>query len=69
VPAFDPCIFIIVVYNRLELRGDSISRFMALYRPSYTFCRRNNREKMLLYINDKFKEFKKPSSAHKQRYA
>lgn len=42
------------------LRGDSLSRFMALYRPSYSFCRKNNREKMLLYINDKFKEFKKP---------
>jgi hypothetical protein len=42
------------------LRGDSLSRFMALYRPSYTFCRKNDREKMLLYINEKFKEFKKP---------
>jgi len=42
------------------LRGDSLSRFMALYRPSYSFCRKSNREKMLLYINEKFKEFKKP---------
>jgi len=42
------------------LRGDSLSRFMTLYRPSYSFCRKNNREKMFLYINDKFKEFKKP---------
>jgi hypothetical protein len=42
------------------LRGDSLSRFMALYRPSYSFCRKSSREKMLLYINDKFKEFKKP---------
>jgi len=41
------------------LRGDSISRFMMLYRPSYKFCRENNREKMLLYISDKLKEFKK----------
>jgi hypothetical protein len=41
------------------LRGDSLSRFMMLYRPSYEFCRKNNRERMLLYINDKFKEFKK----------
>lgn len=40
------------------LRGDSLFRFMALYRPSYSFCRKNNREQMLLYINDKFKEFK-----------
>ena len=42
------------------LRGDSLSRFMALYRPTYSFCRKNSREKMLLYINEKFKEFKKP---------
>ena len=41
------------------LRGDSLSRFMMLYRPSYKFCRENNREKMLIYINDKLKEFKK----------
>jgi hypothetical protein len=41
------------------LRGDSLTRFMTLYRPSYKFCRKNNREKMLLYINDKLKEFKK----------
>jgi hypothetical protein len=41
------------------LRGDSLSRFMTLYRPSYKFCRKNNRDGMLLYINDKLKEFKK----------
>ena len=41
------------------LRGDSLSRFMMLYRPSYKFCRKTNREKMLLYVNDKLKEFKK----------
>ena len=41
------------------LRGDSLSRFMMLYRPSYKFCRETNREKMLLYVNDKLKEFKK----------
>ena len=40
------------------LRGDSLSRFMMLYRPSYKFCRENNREKMLLYISDKLKQFK-----------
>jgi len=47
------------VSNLTGLRGDSLSRFMMLYRPSYKFCRENNREKMLLYINDKLKEFKK----------
>jgi len=41
------------------LRGDSLTRFMTLYRPSYKFCRKTNREKMLLYVNDKLKEFKK----------
>jgi hypothetical protein len=41
------------------LRGDSLTRFMMLYRPSYKFCRKTNREKMLLYVNDKLKEFKK----------
>ena len=41
------------------LRGDSLTRFMTLYRPSYKFCRETNREKMLLYINEKLKEFKK----------
>lgn len=41
------------------LRGDSLTRFMMLYRPSYKFCRKASREKMLLYINDKLKEFKK----------
>ena len=41
------------------LKGDSLMRFMSLYRPSYKFCRKNNRDKMLLYINDKLKEFKK----------
>ena len=41
------------------LRGDSLGRFMTLYRPSYKFCRKNSRDKMLLYINDKLKEFRK----------
>lgn len=41
------------------LRGDSLTRFMTLYRPSYKFCRKTSREKMLLYVNDKLKEFKK----------
>ena len=56
----DRCFPVEWVARVTGLRGDSLSRFMALYRPSYTFCRKNNREKMLLYINEKFKEFKKP---------
>jgi CarboxypepD_reg-like domain len=56
----DRCFPVEWVARLTGLRGDSLSRFMALYRPSYSFCRKNNREKMLLYVNDKFKEFKKP---------
>lgn len=56
----DRCFPVEWVARVTGLRGDSLSRFMALYRPSYTFCRKNDREKMLLYINEKFKEFKKP---------
>ena len=56
----DRCFPVEWVARVTGLRGDSLSRFMALYRPSYTFCRKNNREKMLLHINEKFKEFKKP---------
>ena len=56
----DRCFPVEWVAKLTSLRGDSLSRFMALYRPSYSFCRKNNREKMLLYINEKFKEFKKP---------
>ncbi|HEV8273278.1 MAG TPA: carboxypeptidase-like regulatory domain-containing protein [Chitinophagaceae bacterium] len=56
----DHCFPVEWVTRLTGLRGDSLSRFMALYRPSYSFCRKNNREKMLLYINENFKEFKKP---------
>lgn len=43
------------------LHGDSLDRFMILYRPSYTFCRKTDRQQMLLYVNEKLKEFKKPN--------
>ena len=43
------------------LQGDSLSLFMYRYRPGYSFCRKTSREKMLVYINDKLKEFKKPA--------
>ena len=42
-----------------SLHGDSLSLFMYRYRPSYSFCRKTSREKMVIYINDKLKEFKK----------
>ena len=44
------------------LRGDSLHRFVAIYRPTYEFCRKSSREQMILYINEKFKEFKKPKA-------
>jgi len=40
------------------LHGDSLRLFMYRYRPSYSFCRKTSREGMLVYINDKLKEFK-----------
>jgi len=41
------------------LRGDSLTRFMILYRPSYSFCRKSSKEQMLIYVSEKLKEFKK----------
>lgn len=43
------------------LHGDSLHQFMFRYRPSYTFCRKTDREAMLYYVSEKLKEFKKPS--------
>lgn len=42
------------------LRSDSLHLFMYGYRPSYKFCRKADRQAMLIYINDKLKEFRKP---------
>ncbi len=44
------------------LRSDSLYRFMALYRPSYEFCRKTSRDGMIVYISDKFKEFTRPKA-------
>ena len=57
----DRCFPIEWVANLTGLHGDTLLRFMSLYRPSYSFCRKNNREQILLYINEKFKEFKNPA--------
>lgn len=46
------------------LSGDSLSLFMYRYRPSYSFCRKTGREGMLLYVNAKLKEFRKPGKAN-----
>jgi len=45
------------------LRDDSLTRFMVLYRPSYSFCRKSSKEQMLIYVSEKLKEFKKPKGA------
>ncbi|HLG40545.1 MAG TPA: carboxypeptidase-like regulatory domain-containing protein [Chitinophagaceae bacterium] len=48
------------------LHGDSLSLFIFRYRPSYGFCRKTDRDDMLIYINDKLKEFKKQNPAIKE---
>jgi hypothetical protein len=42
------------------LRNDSLRLFMYQFRPSYSFCRKTDHSGMLIYINDKLKEFRKP---------
>jgi CarboxypepD_reg-like domain len=42
------------------LKGDSLNLFMYRYRPSYEFCRKTDRQGMIIYISDKLKEFMKP---------
>jgi hypothetical protein len=41
------------------LRGDTLRRFLVLYRPSYKWCRRANSQDIFFYINDKMKLFRK----------
>lgn len=47
------------VKNMTGLSGDSLSLFMYSYRPSYSFCRKTDRQGMLKYVNEKVKEFRK----------
>jgi hypothetical protein len=42
-----------------RLNGDSLQRFMLLYRPGYKFCRTAGYQDILLYINDKIILFRK----------
>ncbi|MES1219224.1 MAG: hypothetical protein ABUT20_27205 [Bacteroidota bacterium] len=49
-----------MVERLTTLHGDSLRLFMYRYRPSYDFCRENDRQGMIVYINDKLKEFRKP---------
>ena len=62
----DRCFPAVWVEQLTGLHGDSLSLFMYRYRPDYSFCRKTSREKMLIYINDKLKEFKKtdPYNSH-----
>jgi len=46
------------------LNGDSLSLFMYRYRPSYSFCRKTDRQGMRVYVNNKIKEFRKPKKQH-----
>jgi hypothetical protein len=41
------------------LRGDSLSKFLNQYRPSYRYCRNASPQDILLYINDKLIAFRK----------
>ena len=43
-----------------RLSGDSLSLFMYRYRPSYSFCCKTDRQGMILYVNNKIKEFRRP---------
>jgi hypothetical protein len=45
-----------------NLHGDSLRLFYTRYRPSYSFCRETDRMGMIIYINDKLKEFRKPKT-------
>lgn len=47
------------------LHDDSLVQFLYRYRPSYKFSRKTNRTQMIIYINDKFKEFKNPDKKGK----
>jgi hypothetical protein len=49
------------VENLTGLHGDSLRLFVYMYRPSYSFCRKTDREGMLMYVNAKLKEFKNPA--------
>jgi len=45
-----------------QLHGDSLRLFMYRYRPSYEICRASDGPAMLVYINEKLKEFRKPGT-------
>lgn len=48
------------------LKGDTLKLFMYQYRPSYKFARQSDRQTLLLYIMDKYKEFIDPAKNGKK---
>jgi hypothetical protein len=44
------------------LKGDSLRLFLYRYRPSYAFCRKTDELGMIVYINDRLKEFRRGSA-------
>jgi hypothetical protein len=48
------------------LHGDSLRIFLYRYRPSYSFCRKASNEDILLYINDKLKNYLTTSAQIRQ---
>lgn len=49
-----------LVANLTRLKGDSLRLFLYRFRPDYKFCRRTDRQGMILYINNCYKEFINP---------
>lgn len=47
------------------LKGDSLKLFMTRYRPTYEFCRTASRADMIIYVSDKFKEFRKAKTVRR----
>ncbi|PVD53702.1 hypothetical protein DC498_04095 [Terrimonas sp.] len=50
------------------LKGDSLQTFMLNYRPTYKFCRANDKAAMLVYINDKYREFTNKTAPPQDKY-
>lgn len=47
----------VYVGSIVPLKGEDLENFITMYRPSYAFLRNNNRESIVVYINDSYKKF------------
>ena len=47
----------VYVGSIVPLKGEDLENFITMYRPSYAFLRSNNRESIVVYINDSYKKF------------